>query len=293
MVREAGKTLENALADLREAVDFLRYYACEARRQFAGPVTITGPTGETNTLDPARTRPLRLHQPLELSAGDLHGPGGGGARSRQSRARQAGRADAHHRLPRHAASARGRRARRRAAAPARRRRASAPRWSRIARVAGVVFTGSNETGWSIQRALAVRARRHHPLHRRDRRHQCHDRRLERAARAGDPRSRALGVRLGRAALLGRAPVLRAGGRGQADDRHAGRRHRGARYRRSARLRHRHRPRHRRGRLGQARVAQAAHAEAGQASWSTCRCPMHAAPAPTSRRRPTRSAMPAC
>jgi len=34
MVREAGKTLENALADLREAVDFLRYYALQARRLF-------------------------------------------------------------------------------------------------------------------------------------------------------------------------------------------------------------------------------------------------------------------
>ena len=36
MVREAGKTLENALGDVREAIDFLRYYACEARRLFAG-----------------------------------------------------------------------------------------------------------------------------------------------------------------------------------------------------------------------------------------------------------------
>src|SRR5690606_27743193 len=32
------------------AVDFLRYYASEARRLFAEPVTLTGPTGETNTL---------------------------------------------------------------------------------------------------------------------------------------------------------------------------------------------------------------------------------------------------
>ena len=37
MVREAGKTLDNALGDVREAVDFLRYYAAEARRLFAGP----------------------------------------------------------------------------------------------------------------------------------------------------------------------------------------------------------------------------------------------------------------
>ncbi len=50
MVREAGKTLENAQADLREAVDFLRYYAAEARRLFAGATILPGPTGEKNTL---------------------------------------------------------------------------------------------------------------------------------------------------------------------------------------------------------------------------------------------------
>ena len=50
LVREAGKTLDNAQADLREAVDFLRYYASEARAKFAGPVTMAGPTGERNLL---------------------------------------------------------------------------------------------------------------------------------------------------------------------------------------------------------------------------------------------------
>jgi RHH-type proline utilization regulon transcriptional repressor/proline dehydrogenase/delta 1-pyrroline-5-carboxylate dehydrogenase len=49
-VREAGKTLPDALAELREAVDFLRYYAAEARRQFADPRLLPGPTGERNTL---------------------------------------------------------------------------------------------------------------------------------------------------------------------------------------------------------------------------------------------------
>ncbi|MEO0462890.1 MAG: bifunctional proline dehydrogenase/L-glutamate gamma-semialdehyde dehydrogenase PutA [Pseudomonadota bacterium] len=48
--REAGKTLLDAVAELREAVDFLRYYAGEARRQFAEPLTLPGPTGEENTL---------------------------------------------------------------------------------------------------------------------------------------------------------------------------------------------------------------------------------------------------
>ena len=48
--REAGKTLVDAVLELREAVDFLRYYAVEARRQFAGPIPLPGPTGEENRL---------------------------------------------------------------------------------------------------------------------------------------------------------------------------------------------------------------------------------------------------
>jgi RHH-type transcriptional regulator, proline utilization regulon repressor / proline dehydrogenase / delta 1-pyrroline-5-carboxylate dehydrogenase len=50
MVREAGKTLANAQADLREAVDFLRYYAAEARAKFEMPRALVGPTGETNEI---------------------------------------------------------------------------------------------------------------------------------------------------------------------------------------------------------------------------------------------------
>ena len=48
--REAGKTLLDGIAELREAVDFLRYYAAEARRQFETTVYLPGPTGEENTL---------------------------------------------------------------------------------------------------------------------------------------------------------------------------------------------------------------------------------------------------
>ncbi len=50
IVREAGKTLDNALGDVREAVDFLRYYARQARLLFADPLELKGPTGERNTL---------------------------------------------------------------------------------------------------------------------------------------------------------------------------------------------------------------------------------------------------
>ncbi len=51
IIREAGKTLEGALGDVREAVDFLRYYASETLRLFAKPTLLPGPTGERNTLE--------------------------------------------------------------------------------------------------------------------------------------------------------------------------------------------------------------------------------------------------
>ncbi|MEO0971756.1 MAG: bifunctional proline dehydrogenase/L-glutamate gamma-semialdehyde dehydrogenase PutA, partial [Pseudomonadota bacterium] len=49
-VREAGKTIPDAIAEWREAIDFLRYYAAQARREFAAPTVLPGPTGERNTL---------------------------------------------------------------------------------------------------------------------------------------------------------------------------------------------------------------------------------------------------
>ena len=49
-IREAGKTLGDAVLEVREAVDFLRYYASEARRLFAKPTLLPGPTGELNEL---------------------------------------------------------------------------------------------------------------------------------------------------------------------------------------------------------------------------------------------------
>jgi len=49
-VREAGKTLRDAVAEVREAVDFLRYYAWRAEAEFAAPAVMPGPTGEENLL---------------------------------------------------------------------------------------------------------------------------------------------------------------------------------------------------------------------------------------------------
>ncbi len=48
--REAGKTLNDAVAEIREAADFCRYYAMLAERDFGGPETLQGPVGETNQL---------------------------------------------------------------------------------------------------------------------------------------------------------------------------------------------------------------------------------------------------
>jgi RHH-type proline utilization regulon transcriptional repressor/proline dehydrogenase/delta 1-pyrroline-5-carboxylate dehydrogenase len=46
---EAGKTLDDAVAELREAIDFLRYYANQAEALFQ-TIALPGPTGETNRL---------------------------------------------------------------------------------------------------------------------------------------------------------------------------------------------------------------------------------------------------
>ncbi|MCP4999511.1 MAG: aldehyde dehydrogenase family protein, partial [Hyphomicrobiales bacterium] len=48
-VREAGKIIPDALSELREAVDFLRYYAAQSQRCFGAPEEMPGPTGERNT----------------------------------------------------------------------------------------------------------------------------------------------------------------------------------------------------------------------------------------------------
>jgi RHH-type proline utilization regulon transcriptional repressor/proline dehydrogenase/delta 1-pyrroline-5-carboxylate dehydrogenase len=77
LAREAGKTQLDAVGELREAADFLRYYANQAEKLG----------------DASAARRVRLHFAVELPAGDLHRADRGGARRRQRRARQAGRTD--------------------------------------------------------------------------------------------------------------------------------------------------------------------------------------------------------
>ena len=213
LVKEARKTLGDCVAEVREAVDFLRYYADEAE---AGSRTqaLPGPTGESNE--------LRLHGrgvfvcispwnfPLAIFAGQV------------AAALVAGNAVA--------------------AKPAEQTPAVAARMVALlheagvpadalallhgpgetvgaalvadARTAGVCFTGSTAVAKIINRALAAQGRPDRAADRRDRRHQRDDRRQHRAARAGGRRRRAERLSQRRPALLGAAPAVRA--RGDAD-----------------------------------------------------------------------------
>ncbi len=50
IIREGGRTIPAVLSEVREACDFLRYYAARARADFAQPVSLPGPTGERNEI---------------------------------------------------------------------------------------------------------------------------------------------------------------------------------------------------------------------------------------------------
>ena len=155
VVREAGKTLENALGDVREAIDFLRYYANEARRLFTTPVSLTGVTGESNLLTLRGRGPFACispwNFPLAIFTGQVAAALAAGNPVLAKPAEQtpivaflatqllheAG-------VPPEALQL-------------------LPGGGEVGaalikdqRVAGVAFTGSNETGWAIQTALAAR-----------------------------------------------------------------------------------------------------------------------------------------
>jgi RHH-type transcriptional regulator, proline utilization regulon repressor / proline dehydrogenase / delta 1-pyrroline-5-carboxylate dehydrogenase len=50
IIREGGRTIPAAISEVREAVDYLRYYATRARTEFAAPEPLPGPTGERNQI---------------------------------------------------------------------------------------------------------------------------------------------------------------------------------------------------------------------------------------------------
>ena len=51
VIDEAGKSVADAVAEVREAVDFCRYYGARARADFAAPKDLPGVTGESNSLE--------------------------------------------------------------------------------------------------------------------------------------------------------------------------------------------------------------------------------------------------
>jgi RHH-type proline utilization regulon transcriptional repressor/proline dehydrogenase/delta 1-pyrroline-5-carboxylate dehydrogenase len=199
IVREAGKSVPNAIAEVREAVDFLRYYAEQARSTLGhahaplGPVTCISPwnfplaiftgqiaaalvAGNPVLAKPAEETPLIAAEGVRL----LH---------------QAGvPADALQLLPGDGAIGATL-----VAAP---------------ETAAVMFTGSTEVARLIQAQLADRLSpdgQADPADCRDRRTECDDRRFLRARRTGGGRCDRLRVRQRGSALLGAAHPLPAGG----------------------------------------------------------------------------------
>ena len=129
LAREAGKTRADAIGEVREAADFCRYYAAQRTATLCGRAVAALTHRGIQRAHAARPRRVRLHQPMEFSAGDLHRSDRCRARRRQRRHRQAGRADAARGVPRGRAHAGGRRSARRAGVASGQRRESAQRSS--------------------------------------------------------------------------------------------------------------------------------------------------------------------
>ena len=155
-VKEAGKSLSASVAEVREAVDFARYYAAQSRTLFGAPEKLPGPTGESNE--------LQLHGrgvfvcispwnfPLAIFLGQIAAALAAGNTVIAKPAEQttltahlavqilheAGvPAEVLQFLPGDGATV-------------------GAALTRDPRVTGVVFTGSTETAWAINRALAAR-----------------------------------------------------------------------------------------------------------------------------------------
>ena len=209
-VQEAKKTIPDALAEVREAADFCRYYAAQARAHLQ-PNGAARPDRRAQRAPDGGARRLGLHRAVEFPARHLPRPGLGGAGGGQQRRRQAGLADARNR--RLCGRPRPRRRHPRGRSGARRRPPGngpgadggrAHRRRRLHRL---------DRHRQAHRPHPDRRRRppDHPADRRDRRHQRDDRRFDRFARAGGAGRGHLRLPLGRPALLGPAPARAPGG----------------------------------------------------------------------------------
>jgi RHH-type transcriptional regulator, proline utilization regulon repressor / proline dehydrogenase / delta 1-pyrroline-5-carboxylate dehydrogenase len=156
IVREGGRTISAALSEVREGVDFLRYYAARARAEFAAPQRLPGPTGEHNEIGLhgrgvfACISPWNF--PLSIFTGQIAAALAAGNAAIAKPAEQ---------TPLVAAAA----VRHLLAAgipgdvlhllPGDGETVGAPLVA-DSRIAGVAFTGSTETAWAINQTLAAR-----------------------------------------------------------------------------------------------------------------------------------------
>ena len=155
-VREGGKTLPNALGEVRETVDYLRYYASRARALFEHPIKLPGPTGEENELSLhgrgvfACISPWNF--PLAIFTGQVVGALAAGNAVLAKPAE-----------PTPLIAAAGIELLHRAGVPADVLHFIPGRGSQLGaalfpdpRLAGVALTGSTEAAWAINRSLAAR-----------------------------------------------------------------------------------------------------------------------------------------
>lgn len=155
-VREGGKMLPNALGEVRETADYLRYYASRARALFERPVKLPGPTGEDNELSLhgrgvfACISPWNF--PLAIFTGQVAGALAAGNAVLAKPAE-----------PTPLIAAAGVELLHRAGVPGDVLHFIPGRGSKLgaalfpdARLAGVALTGSTEAAWAINRALAAR-----------------------------------------------------------------------------------------------------------------------------------------
>ena len=181
LVREAGKTLPDALAEVREAVDFCRYYAARSRELFAAPEELRGPTGERNTLS-LHGRGVFVcispwNFPLAIFTGQITAAlAAGNAVVAKPAPATPLIAHAMTRLLHEAGVP---------AAALQLTPADGPAFAEVALahplLAGVAFTGSTATAATINRTLANRDGRDRAVHRRDRRGERDGGRCHRAA----------------------------------------------------------------------------------------------------------------
>jgi RHH-type proline utilization regulon transcriptional repressor/proline dehydrogenase/delta 1-pyrroline-5-carboxylate dehydrogenase len=157
IIREGGRTIPDALAELREAIDHLRYSAMRARTDFAVAEQLPGPTGERNEIAlHGRGTFLCISPwnfPLAIFTGQIAAALAAGNAVIAKPAEQTPLVAAHavrllheagipgevlHLLPGNGARIGG-------------------ALVKDARIAGVAFTGSTETASQINRALARRS----------------------------------------------------------------------------------------------------------------------------------------